>query len=48
MLVEALIQTKLVQEHKDKTINTTVHDVLTWFNRLYLHSRMKENHFIVL
>ena len=28
---KALMPTMLVQEHKDKTITHTVHEVLTWF-----------------
>ena len=31
--VEALMQTMLIQEQKDKTITHTVHEVLTWFNQ---------------
>ena len=37
MLVEALIQTTLVQEHKDNTINTKVHKVLMCLGQPYLH-----------
>ena len=34
MPVEALIQTTLVQEHKDNIIHTKVHKVLTWFDQM--------------
>ena len=40
---EALMLTMLVQEHKDKTITHTVHEVLTWFDQPCLRPRMREN-----
>ena len=40
---KALMPTMLVQEHKDKTITHTVHEVLTWFGQLCLRPRMREN-----
>ena len=40
---EALMPTMLVQEHKDKTITHTVHEVLTWFGQPCLRPRMREN-----
>ena len=33
MLAKALMPTMLVQEHKEKINNTTVHEVLTWFDQ---------------
>ena len=44
MLVEALMQTMLIQEQKDKTITHTIHEVLTWFSQQCLCPQMKENH----
>ena len=43
MLAKALMPTMLVQEHKDKTITHTIHEVLTWFDQSYLRPRMREN-----
>ena len=40
---EALMPTMLVQEHKDKTITHTVHEVLAWFGQPCLRPRMREN-----
>ena len=40
---KALMPTMLVQEHKDKTITHTVHEVLTWFNQPCLRPRMRDN-----
>ena len=38
--VKALMPTMLVQEHKDKTITHTVHEVLMWFGQPCLCPRM--------
>ena len=38
--VKALMPTMLVQEHKDKTITHTVHEVLMWFGQPCLRPRM--------
>ena len=43
MPAEALMPTMLVQEHKDKTITHTVHEILTWFDQPCLRPRMREN-----
>ena len=43
MPAKALIPTMLVQEHQDKTITHTVHEVLTWFGQPCLRPRMREN-----
>ena len=43
MPAKALMPTMLVQEHKDKTITHTVHEVLTWFDQPCLHPRMRNN-----
>ena len=40
---KALMPTMLVQEHKDKTITHTIHEVLTWFSQPCLHPRMRDN-----
>ena len=40
---KALMPTMLVQEHKDKRITHTVHEVLTWFGQPCLRPRMREN-----
>ena len=40
---KALMSTILVEEHKDKTITHTVHEVLTWFDQSCLRSRMRDN-----
>ena len=40
---KALMPTMLVQEHKDKTITHTVHEVLTWFGQPCLRPWMREN-----
>ena len=40
---KALMPTMLVQEHKDKTITHTIHEVLTWFDQPCLRPRMREN-----
>ena len=40
---KALMPTMLVQEHKDKTISHTVHEVLTWFDQPCLRPWMREN-----
>ena len=39
---KALMPTMLVQEHKDKTITHTVHEILTWFGQPCLRPRMRE------
>ena len=39
---KALMPTMLVQEHRDKTITHTVHEVLTWFGQPCLHQRMRD------
>ena len=38
--VKALMPTMLVQEHKDKTITHTVHEVLMWFGQPCLRPQM--------
>ena len=43
MPAKALMPTMLVQEHQDKTITHTVHEVLTWFGQPCLRPRMREN-----
>ena len=40
---KALMPTMLAQEHKDKTITHTLHEVLTWFGQPCLRPRMREN-----
>ena len=40
---KALMPTMLVQEHEDKTITHTVHEVLTWFGQPCLRPRMRDN-----
>ena len=40
---KALMPTMLVQEHKDKTITHTVHEVLAWFGQPCLRPGMREN-----
>ena len=40
---KALMSTMFVQEHKDKTITHTIHEVLTWFNQSCLRSWMRDN-----
>ena len=41
------MSTMLVQEHKDKTIIHTVHEVLTWFDQPCLRPQMRENDYII-
>ena len=48
VLVEALMQTMLIQEQKDNTITHTVHEILTWFSQQCLCPQMKENHSTIL
>ena len=43
MPTKALMLTMLVQEHKDKIITHTVHEVLMWFSQPCLRLRMREN-----
>ena len=40
---KALMPTMLVQEHKNKTITHTVHEILTWFGQPCLCPRMRDN-----
>ena len=45
MPMEALMETMLVHENKDKTITHMVHKVLMWFDQPCLHPWTREKSF---